>query len=169
VLGSWFFVWFLGIFLASDKSVQASIIAAAASLFGIIFAFWKERSRSIKEAHRDKKIEIYQKYYDLMFDMLDQSKKESLPKEFDSDAPIVKRLAEVAKGALFYGSPKVIKALADLKTPHNEPSDKLAVFRPTGKLLLAMREDIGLSNRGLDEINIHQIYVSDDLKALGSQ
>jgi hypothetical protein len=164
-------VWVLAIFrnafIAADKSVQAAIIAGFVGVFSVALTFWKERSRSIKEAHRDKKIDVYSKFYDLMFGLL-RSQKTGVV--IDPEGPEFQdQWFEVSRGVLFYGSPSVVKAFSEFKASPTDSASKdpLLVIRRIGKILLAMRDDIGLSNFGLDELNIHQIYVSDDINKIG--
>lgn len=77
---------------------------------------------------------------------------------------------DVSRGALFYGSPNVLLAIAQWKTESaSNSSDRMAPIKAVGRIILAMRLDIGLSNRGLDELNIHQVYVKDDLRTFGKQ
>ncbi|KQY26014.1 hypothetical protein [Rhizobium sp. Root482] len=163
--GGWLLVVFFRAFSAADKSVQASIIAAGVAVFSVVFTFWKERSRSLKEAHRDKKIEVYSQFYDLVFSLLKQAQAgvEMSPEEMSVQMHAT--FMAIYRGALFYGSPKVITAISQFKS--NSDPDPSASMRAVGRVLLAMREDIGLSNSGLNEMNIHQIYVRDDISKLG--
>ncbi|MQB11434.1 hypothetical protein DXT96_16450 [Agrobacterium sp. ICMP 6402] len=166
-LAIWMLVTFRNAFIAADKSVQAAIIAGSVGLFSVALTFWKERSRSIKEAHRDKKIEVYSKFYDLMFGLL---KHQSSGEEIDPlGSGFQEQWFEVSRGVLFYGSPAVVKAFSEFKAdpPDGASADPRSIFRRIGKILLAMRDDIGLSNFGLDELNIHQIYVRDDINKIG--
>ncbi|MFF2323435.1 hypothetical protein ACFVTJ_20480 [Agrobacterium sp. NPDC058088] len=161
-------IWLMSIFWSAiygaDKSIQAAVIAAIVGIFTVAFTYWKERSRSIKEAHRDKKIEVYAEFYDMMFDLPHKSKKGDI-RELEGDEDFQKTWFSISKGVLFYGSPKVVRAFSQFKVGS---ADKLDVMKLVGRLLLSMREDIGLSNSGLDELNIHQIYVTDDIRKLGS-
>ncbi len=163
-----FGIWLLSIFWSAiygaDKSIQAAVIAAMVGVFTVAFTYWKERSRSIKEAHRDKKIEVYAEFYDMMFDLLQKSKNGDI-RDLERDEDFQKTWFSISRGVLFYGSPKVVRAFSQFK---GGSTDKLNVIKLVGRLLLSMREDIGLSNSGLDELNIHQIYVTDDIRKLGS-
>ncbi|MGN7294916.1 hypothetical protein [Rhizobium sp. SAFR-030] len=163
--GIWLAIYFVSALVTADKSIQAAIIAAVVGLFTVTFTYWKERSRSIKEAHRDKKIEVYQKFYEIMFALMEASKKGIVSDA--SDAEFQAKWFEVSRGVMFYGSPTVLNAFAALKR-HKGDAEPKNVFRIMGRILLAMRSDIGLSNFGLDELNIHQIYVNDDINKLGN-
>ena len=76
------------------------------------------------------------------------------------------RFDEFNRKLMFYGAPEVIIAfnewrVANLAAQDDVISDHLA---PIGKILLAMRKDIGLSNKGLGAMAIQQVTISDDLK-----
>lgn len=151
----------LGAFSGANPTTQAALLAGLVAVFSLIFTYWKERSRSLKEAHRDKKIEVYSKFYELMFGVLAGVNSGKRPSESD----LAEAFFEISKGVLFYGAPPVVSALADFKRVHST-SDPIEAMRRAGRILLAMREDIGLSNRGLNELSVHQLFVKDDLRTL---
>lgn len=164
-----YFLWFaFGAFARANPSVQASIITAIAAVSSLIATFVLERNRAFREAHREKKIEAYTPFFNIIKRMNNAARSGSLH-DAEAELKLVEELIDIKYQALLYGSPKVIKSLSAMGTVANSVDDKLAAFRPMGRILLAMREDIGLSNQGLDEINIHQIYVSDDLSAMGKK
>ena len=164
VAGGWLLFWFMGVFSESDKSIQAAIIAATVAVFSLAFTFWKERSRTIKEAHRDKKIEVYSIFYDIVFDLL-RRKKGGRDIDLGADPNFQDRWFSLSRGVLFYGSPAVVSAMNNFKT-NNENRNAGETMKRIGDIYLAMRKDIGLSNWGLDNISIHQIYVSDDVRKM---
>lgn len=166
VLAFFLIKWIVEVFPTIDKTVQAAVIAALVALFSVIFTFWKERSRSLREAHRDQKIKAYSQFYESMFSVLRASKNNS---KYD-ESKLADEFFEIQKNILFYGSPKVIKNFSEFKlVSGNEEPQADEILKSVGRVLLAMRDDIGLSNSGLDELNIHQIYVTDDLQKLGQR
>lgn len=158
--------WVIDIVRNADKTVLAAIVAALGAVFSLLFTWWKEKQKSLREAHREKKIEIYSKFFDLMFDLMDKSKR-----GLDSDEEVIKTVSshwvDLTRGILFYGSPKVVIAFSSVRKGSNEQASALDTMRTIGRVILAMREDIGLSNKGLDELSVHQIYVNDDLQKMG--
>ena len=167
IVTSYFFLnWIFDVFLKLEKTVQASIIAAIVGLFSILFTFWKERRRSFIEAHREKKIQAYSKFVDVLFDFLSKTKHQKTNSELKVDDNFQQLWMDMSKELLFYGSPKVLTAFNSFKNPSNQTENTSMIIRRVGQILLAIREDIGLSNRGLNEINIHQIYLSDNVEAL---
>ncbi len=167
-VGLWLLVQFSSLFSSADASVQAAIVAGAVALASILFAFLRERSKAIREAHRENKIEVYNQFFDIIFDLIKNPEKSNELENIDRSSPIVQKLMDISRGALLYGSPRVVLAFAEWRTSSiHSSSDKVAPLRSIGKILLAMRSDIGLSNWGLNELNVHQIYVTDDLNQLG--
>ena len=164
----WLLFQFVFLFSSANSSVQTSIIAGAVALISVIATIWRERSKAIKEAHREKKIEIYNQFVDVIFEFVKNPNKSEEMGEIRRDSPLAIKLLEVSRGALLYGSPKVVLAISDWKKSGKkiDPSP-LSTFDAMGRILLAMREDIGLSNWGLTNINIHQLYVIDDLSKFG--
>lgn len=158
---------FIDGFVKSEASVKAAIIAGLAAVSVATVTYWKDRSKSIKEAHRDKKIEIYSKFYDLMFTILESVQASSgASEEFLQTEECKKLLTDLRRGMMFYGSPDVIR-IYNAWNSGADSEDGLYQIRMIGRLLLAMREDIGLSNAGLDEFSINQVIAKDDLKRLG--
>ena len=69
------------------------------------------------------------------------------------------KMHELIKNIVFYGSPQVVITFSDWKKSPNaeEVPEEL---RKIGRVLLSMRDDIGLSNAGLDEASIVRPYFS---------
>lgn len=160
-LALWLFSAFWATYREADASVQAAIIAGAVAFITGLLAYWRERSVAIREAHRDKKIEVYSKFYDVMFSIMEQSRSSS-KKDLSQDKKFQDNWMAISRGVLFYGSPQVVSAFTEFKSEGNV-SDPLDILRRVGRILLAMRSDIGLSNWGLSELSVHQIYVKDNL------
>lgn len=162
----WLFIGAAGIFANANPTAQAAIIAGLVALVTLLFTFLKERSRAFREVHREKKIEIYSQFYDLLFAFMENAKSDNPAGE--DDALVQQSFMKIARGIMFYGSPKVVTSFANFKSSSGTDEFDLRVSMVNiGKILLAMREDIGLSNRGLDEITIHQIYIRDDVRKMG--
>ncbi len=161
--------WIAGVFFTLEKTIQTALIGAGVALFSILFTYWKERSRSIKEAHREQKIQAYSIFFDVVFDVLNKSKNDTLPDDLSVDPDFQKSWMEMGKKMLFYGSPSVLIAFNEFKNSEHEDQEASEVLRKVGRVLLAIREDIGLSNSGLNEVNIHQIYVSEDMNSFISE
>jgi hypothetical protein len=162
ILVVWFIFW---LFVGIDKTVLAAIIAGLVATFSLIFTYWKERAKAISEAHREKKIEIYSVFFDVMFDLLEKSKSGGSADE-KTMTKAAKQWTGLHRGVMFYGSPKVLHSFANFRTNAQEGLGPGEIMRATGRIILAMREDIGLSNKGLDELSVHQIYLNEDIRKM---
>lgn len=158
LIGSWIIRTIFGL----DKALASAIIAAFVAVFSAIFAYWKEREKSRQEAHKEKKVEVYSIFFDIVFKILKASKGESNDQAYYESQELQDSLFELMKGILAYGSPAVVLSMGRWRLAAN--SNSSAQLLHVGDILLAMREDLGLSNRGLNNINIHQIYVVDDIE-----
>lgn len=170
VLAAWLALSYLIPYVTGlDKTILAAVIAGSVAIFSVVFTYWKERSKARKEAHRQKKIDVYSIFFDIVFDVLKNSKTDDGVDKFINSTHFKNTYMDLMKGVTFYGSPDVIRALGEWKKNPNSASDPLHAIRQVGTVLLEMRKDIGLSNFGIDNLSIHQIYVIDDLSKLGQE
>ncbi|RUW55851.1 hypothetical protein EN784_51205 [bacterium M00.F.Ca.ET.141.01.1.1] len=156
-----------GYLFGLDKAIVPAALAALVAVFLALFTFWKERSKARSEAHREKKIEVYSIFFDIVFSVLRKMKEVGGSDAYLESKEFKDQFFDLMKGATFYGSPGVVKALSDWRTDTASESDPLHSIKMVGSVLLAMRKDIGLSNFGIDNLTIHQIYVNDDIRKLG--
>ena len=148
---------------SADSTVVAAIVAGLFAFGGALFAFWKERSRTIREAHRARKIEIYQQFIDLIFEMVRRKVAGAGGDVGYMQQPEFQhRMIDFKMGLLVYGAPEVIKAYVDFQkgSQHTEGTN-IEVLAKVEKLLLAIRKDIGLSNFALKPGDLHRLYVTD--------
>ncbi|THF57146.1 hypothetical protein [Ollibium composti] len=148
-----------------DKAVVPAVIGGIVAIALAIFAYWRERAKARAEAHRDKKIEVYSIFYDMIFDLL-RNQKDGISVDLETDSTFRDRWMRLTRGVMFYGSPHVVEAMANFKT--NENTSPINSLQRIGDIYLAMRKDIGLSNWGLTNVSIHQVYVNDDVHSIES-
>jgi len=150
--------------LGLDKTIAPAAIAALVTVFTVLFAFWKDRAKSRSEVHREKKIEVYSIFFDIVFSTLKRTKSGEDVSSYFESLEFRDKFIDLMKGVTFYGSPNVVRTLSEWRINPSSTSDGLHAIRMVGSVLLAMRKDIGLSNFGLDNLSIHQVYVNDDLR-----
>ncbi len=167
VVGFFLLRWLTGAVFSLEDKTGATIIGGFIAFALAIFAFWREIRKSRQEAHRERKVEIYQNFSEIIFEMIKNSGDDKKNKEYAESSEFMEKMWKYKQGILFYGSPKVINTFATWQK-NTEIKDKsaLEVMMGVGDLLLAMRSDLGLSNRGLTNLTIHQIYVTDDLSLM---
>ncbi|MFT6100657.1 MAG: hypothetical protein ACJAYF_003218 [Arenicella sp.] len=176
---------FLGVFLwailellftsleDTDVQVVVAIIAATGTMVsGIILAIVnnsrvrareleiqeKIREREIDESHRGNKVEIYNGFLKLVSAFMRGENSKNSKKTPNSQ----KAQAEIEKfqnGIMLWGGPQVISAYLNYRKESDKGTKEM--FTSIDLLYRCLREDIGLSNKGLDSYEMIQMYLSD--------
>ncbi|MFT5726564.1 MAG: hypothetical protein ACI8PB_000685 [Desulforhopalus sp.] len=160
-----FFIWLLitlgSILLEVDAKISASIIGAMSTVIvGVIAVVWTQRQikiREIEETHRPKKVELYQTFIKVVTSLI-AGANENLSAKGMSEQELIDTLFEFKKDLLLWGSPKVIKALLKFDS---ESGSGGKVVEAIDSLYKAIREDIGLSNKGLDNLELPKLFLKD--------
>ncbi|MEG7567380.1 hypothetical protein [Vibrio cholerae] len=118
------------------------------------------REREIEEAHRQKKVEIYNDFLKLVSAFM-QGTNANNKKKMPNPQKILDEFEKFQNGILLWGGPQVIQAFLDYRKNSGEEQDSLTIFRHVDALYKALREDIGLSNSGLENLELVQMYLSD--------
>ena len=133
-------------FQASDASFQTAIITAGSVMLAAIYGKYLENRHSVESQFRSQKIELFEEIMEGI---------QLIAKNKLSGDQLATSLEGWKLKSTLWGSPKVMQAFLSLGTLHN-PSrpittvGDLAVFSQwQGSLILAMRKDLGLSNRGI--------------------
>ncbi|MDO6764848.1 hypothetical protein [Agarivorans sp. 1_MG-2023] len=154
----------------ADPKVSAAILGAMATIFvglaAVIITQWQTSVRDREEAHRAKKVEIYQKYLEMISAVL-SGVNEKVSKKAPSEQELIDYLLAFKTDILLWGSPEVIKRQLEFQSASERGGD---VFLAVNKMHKAIRKDIGLSNRGLNNLELVKMYLSspqelDDLRA----
>lgn len=138
-------------------TVFATMFTVLLSLFGIIYTQKQIKIREIEEAHRNKKIEVYNKFITIATNLLaaDNPKIPSIKPYTDEE--LIKKIFKFKKDLLLWGSPKVIKAVLDFE---NDSRVEKFILPSINNLYQAMREDIGLTNKSLNNYELIKIFLS---------
>lgn len=68
---------------------------------------------------------------------------------------------------LLWGSPRVIKAQIEFEAVSgNGNGDVKALFKAVNEMYLAIREDIGLSNSGLTNLELVKLYLNKEARGI---
>ncbi|HCG6851660.1 TPA: hypothetical protein NJ269_002503 [Vibrio parahaemolyticus] len=118
------------------------------------------REREIEEAHRQKKVEIYNDFLTLVSAFM-QGTNHNNKKKLPNQQKIFDEFEKFQNGILLWGGPQVIQAFLDYRKSSAGSQDSLTIFRHVDALYKALREDIGLSNEGLDQLELVQMYLGD--------
>ena len=157
----WVGINLIGILVILKPEVIAAIIGAMATvlvgLSAVIISSKQSKQRDIDESHRAKKVEMYEGFLEAVSGIMAKTNK-NVSKKGLSDQELVDYLVEFKTDLLLWGSPKVIKYFLEFNKLASKP-DK--VFTAVDNLYKAIREDIGLSNRGLDGHELVKMYLTD--------
>jgi len=153
--------FFIGSLASADPKISAAIIGAMTTvLVGIAAVIITQRQikvREIAEAHREKKVEIYQKYLGTITSLIaGQNKQVTI--EAPTDQELIDYLVTFKTEILLWGSPKVIKSQLEFEKVSSLGGD---VFLAVNNIYKAIREDIGLSNTGLNNLELVKIFLKD--------
>jgi hypothetical protein len=165
--GVWVLIreFYIALSAASPEITVAIIGAMATILVGIsavLISQAHERKRAAEEAHRLKKVEIYQGFIDLISRMIGASNEHLLlkaPDEYELISFVFKFKSEL----LLWGSPKVIKAQINFENVSGS-GDTKKLFRAVNTLYMAIREDLGLSNSGLNSLELVKLSLNPEAR-----
>ncbi len=161
------FVWHP--FSKLDPALAAGIIAASAtivasilgSIVAVLIAKRLEQQAFIKNEHRKQVTPIYEEFIEFIFQLL---LAEKLGKKKVTEQEMIKIFAKFTQKIVVWGSDDAIKAYYDYKRISFESLEKeigtTGVFA-IEDLMLALRRDLGHSNKGLKRGKILGLFVND--------
>ncbi|TPD63266.1 hypothetical protein FIV46_03565 [Emcibacter nanhaiensis] len=146
----------------ADPSVFAAVVGAIATVLvglgGVFLTQIQLRKRAADEAHRSIKVEFYKEFLDVVAKMI-VGNSDNVDITPPSEQELVKYLVEFKTNIMLWGSPQVINAT--LKFSEMSSTGKGNMFFCLDELYRAIRDDIGLSNKGLDNRQLIKMYLSD--------
>jgi hypothetical protein len=116
------------------------------------------REREIDESHRQKKVEIYNDFLKLVSSYIqgaNEDNRNKLPKQ----QKIIDETEKFQNGILLWGGPKVIASYLNYRKQAEVGTSEM--FISIDQFYRALREDIGLSNEGLENLETIQLYLKD--------
>ena len=149
-------------FERANPPVAAAVIGLMATVGGglVITSLTQvyTRNRDREEAHRAKKVEIYAQFVELVRRTVAQEN-EFLKEPPFQDGELVRELAKFKRDLILWGSPKVISTQLQFEIEASESGKALVAVN---RLLLAIREDIGLTNRGLNNFELMKLQIKQE-------
>lgn len=156
--GVWFLLGVIGALSQLDANVASAIVAALAGVVVVVLGQIFNRNRQISEAHRDRKVEIYAKFGQLLID-LQQATKQGKTDELLNSERIYNSLVEFNRDVLLWASPSVVRAFLNFRVEGNKPNPFGLV--EMDKMLRAIRKDLGLSNWRLQQGDLVKLFFKD--------
>ncbi len=164
-LAGWYFILILRAVVEGAKELEptvyvplfVTVLTATLGLSGTLYIQWGIRKREIEAAHRERKLEIYLEFMKLVENIL-ASSNEDLDEEPMPRLELVKQLLSIRTRAILWASPSVLTELVELARPNKTTKE---MFQNIDRLQRAMRVDLGLSNRGLNDTFFTRIMLKD--------
>ena len=153
--------FFTNILSAADPTRAATIIGTMITAFvALVSAILTQRLiklREIEEAHRQKKVEMYQNIIQIITSVL-AGQNEQVSIEAPTEQELIDKLFKYKSDVLLWGSPKVIKSQLEWDQLSSKDGD---IFTIVNNLYKAIREDMGLSNSGLNNLELIKLFLKD--------
>jgi hypothetical protein len=141
-------------------SIITGAITLIVGLGAVLLSQNKIKKRELDDAHRENKIEVYNRFNDKIFELFAGSN-ENVTGENPSEQNLIDFMMEFKKDIMFRASPKVIKSFIKFEQNSNKENKEKSVLRLVDDIYRAMRADIGLSNFGLDNLEMITIFLKD--------
>jgi len=155
-------IWFSEAIKGVNSSVGAALIAGTATIITSVFiASYNARKAKEKvafEAHREKKAEIYNKFMEMVIQLMRNTK---AGKEGDDVLPenIEEFFYNFTAKITVYGGPGVVKAYANWRTESVREESKSKSLLLIDTLFREMRTDLGESNKGIEENELLGLFI----------
>ena len=155
--------FFITKLLAAEPTISASIVGAMATILGglavVLINNKQAKLRDIAEAHRTKKVAIYEGYLEIII-ALTVGNKDDVSIQPPSEQELKDYLVKFKREVLLWGSPEVIKKQLEFENI-TEKGDTANILKSVNALYKAIRNDIGLSNSGLNDYELVKFFISD--------
>jgi len=143
----------------SDIKIIAGFFAFFSAISGAFITQYYIKKREEKNAHREKKIEIYSEFIDIFQRMLAGNNNELKIKKVGEEE-LQKFFFRFHRDIILWGSPGVIKTFLKFKNGETDTDDAYKLFL-VNDLYKEFRKDIGLSNFGLNSNELIKINLTD--------
>ncbi len=167
VVGVGYGMWYTGSavlswFVSQESQVAAAVIAFSGTIIAgigaVVIAQQRSKSREIAEAHRPKKIELYNSFITTMIGII-RKHKGSDSKVLEGDKEIEEFFYKFTTEVVLWGSPGVLGHYASFRNLGQEKNPNVILIMDD--IMQAMRKDLGLSNWGLSRGDLMKIFLTD--------
>lgn len=148
----------------SEKEVVVAVLGGMFTVLGAISAVIinqrQIKQREIDDSHRNKKIEIYNKFVNFVIKFLMAENEKNNIERIEEDE-LIEFMIQFKKDLLLYGSAKVIKAQIEFELISSSVKPDKHIFQAIDKIYKEMRSDIGLSNSNLNNYELVKLFITD--------
>lgn len=145
-----------------NPNVAAALIAAAVALFGYTYNQRRTQARELADAHRPQKMEVYDHFLSIVRFLQYSVTGEGVPKKRTDkeNRELTAHFREFTRGLIEWGSPAVIKQWMAFRRVVTPKGSRELLFA-MDDMLRAIRQDLGLSNRGLARGDLVKLFLKD--------
>ncbi len=167
VVGVGYGVWYAGAaglswIMSQESQIAAAVIAFSGTIIAgigaVVIAQERSKSREIAEAHRPKKIELYNSFITTMIGLI-RKHKGSDSKALEGDKDIQEFFYKFTAEVVLWGSPGVLGHYATFRNLGQEKNPNIILIMDD--IMQAMRKDLGLSNWGLSRGDLMKMFLTD--------
>jgi len=156
----YFFIFLLP---SLDPIAGTTFLAAIMAFVGVFYTQWQIKSRDIFEKHRESKIDVYTTYLEIReliasddnMEVINNAKDEQ---ELPKNLPTL--LKKLRRGLILWGSPNVINAHLKVFSM-KKGATGFEQLKAMDDLYLAIRKDLGNSNKGLKSGDLTKLELKD--------
>ena len=141
--------------------LAVTILTATLGLTATLYTQYTSRKREVEAAHRERKIEIYLQFLNILEKLLTSNNPDLDGEPIDSKT-LAMELIKIRTKSVLWASPGVIKALSQIGSPQEESNSPIRTFRVLDELQREMRKDIGLSNASLGQDFFIKLYLKNE-------
>lgn len=156
------FLW--KIFAEVNPTVGAGIVAATAtvivSVVSVLVAKRLEQKSLVIREHRERKTPIYEEIVKLIFRF---AFSEKIGLEALTEQELIKKMAWITENLVIWGSDDLLLAWSKFRkfSTQSEEIPNFQVLFEVESLLLAIRKDLGHSNKGIKRGEILGLFIND--------
>lgn len=164
----WVLVWagmkVLGVFSGLNPTLGVSLITASTtvivSTFTVMAGRYFERKKEREALYRDRKTAIYDEFLVVLFRLLLEAKEEERASQ-EANPDVVKFLREHHRKLILWTGPKGLKAYSEWYRLLQTRATSAQAILKMEKFFLALRTDLGHSNRGLKDGDVLRLLLND--------
>lgn len=139
-------------------SLITGLVAAFIGLTAVLYTQKQIRTREIEEAHRGKKVELYNGFLKTVQKVI-AGENENVPVKPIKQKEMIMFMMNFKTEIILWSSPDVINAYRKYESGSTQNIEILLPL--VDDLYREMRKDIGLSNKGLPTNQLVKMYLSD--------
>ena len=153
--------WFIYSFFKLDPAIQSAILALIGVSASAIITNWFAKKREIESRHFTEKRDAYEKFMDIMFEVLMSTKVGRKTPENQ----LVKKFLECKKTILVWANARVIKAWNDAESSWASANqDPMASLLMWSRLMKEMRKDLGKNDSELEDGDLVRLILKAEEK-----